>query len=184
MEDKLRNFLDKIYELEGLVHLALHRDNSSPHFLELIEKKGEEIAKLCSIFNNKEVTESKKEEYLTTISEGQNLQSGLPFSLEEYTLEEPERTEDNQSFPKKPSNSDRAPLEERHGKLVFSINERFRFKKELFGNSDADFNNTLALVASMEDYEEAENYFINEEGLEIRNPVVTEFLGVIKRYFQ
>lgn len=175
MDSNLRDLLDKIYELEGLVHLALKRDDSSEDFLRLISKKGREIGEICANVDAVSIEETP-----------QPSESVESFSLEEYSLdEEPTNKEEEkeQSFPiyeLKDPNQDEKP----RGKLVFSINERFRFRKELFENSDADFNNTLALVASMEDYEEAEDYFLNEEGFDSKNPIVIEFLDVIKKYFK
>ena len=54
----------------------------------------------------------------------------------------------------------------------------------MFDESDIDFNNTLALVASMENYEEAEDYFINELGMNVNDLTVNEFLDVIRKYFR
>lgn len=188
METKLRDLLDKIYELEGLVHLALKRDDSSADFLRLISKKGAEIGEICNNLKAEPLEEAK-------LKEPEEKKDLSAFSLEEYTIdEEPNKNdssyylEDESDFvseqiDKRPSEFiDKQP--HTRGKLVFSINERFRFRKELFDNSDVDFNTTLALVASMENYDEAEDYFINEEGFDPSNPVVKEFMDVIKRYFK
>lgn len=179
MEAKLRELLDKIYELEGLVHLALKRDDSSKDFIRLITKKGKEIGEISSSVkgNTKDDIEENQPEKTT-------------FSIDEYSIDEYSDTnplipelEQREKIDNEKNKGEVEP-EHQRGKLVFSINERFRYRKELFDNSDADFNNTLALVASMENYEEAEDYFINEEGFDPRNPIVMEFMEVIKRYFK
>ena len=183
MQSNLKELLDKIYELEGLVHLALKREEDSEDFVRLISKKGKEVGGLCQNLLEEDKAIPKMID-----------KTDSNFDLEEYSLEEDsesivnspvlseilERIEDEtQAEDLKITSSD-----SQKGKLVFSINERFRFKRELFDNSDADFNNTLALVASMETYEEAEEYFINEEGFDPSDPVVKEFMEVIKRYFK
>ena len=89
--------------------------------------------------------------------------------------------EDDNEIPLKKQRS-RASATPR-GRLVFSINDRYRFKRELFNNSDVEFNTTLAFVASMESYDEAEEYFIGELGLDENNPAVIDFLGVLWKYF-
>lgn len=194
MESGLRELLDKIYELEGLVHLALKRDVSSDDFLRLIARKGMEISELCKV-KREEANEEKsiqlnQTEYQITEEEHQHLSPSLePFILEEYSIdEEISESDDNSLEVVEPADNQESEKnnnpEEQRGKLVFSINDRFRFRKELFDNSDIDFNNTLALVASMENYEEAEDYFINEEGFDKNNPVVIEFFDVLKRYFK
>ncbi|MCH5241603.1 MAG: hypothetical protein J1F67_04160 [Muribaculaceae bacterium] len=182
MQSYLQNLLDKTYELEGLIHLAIKRDEDRKDFLRLISKKGNEIAELINSF---ELINDEPSEVVPT--------SITNFILEEYALDEdtiaPESSLDKaekkdivtaETTEKK---IDRIN-EPQKGKLVFSINERFRFRKELFDNSDADFNTSLALVASMDNFEEAEDYFINEEGFDTNNPVVKEFMNIIKKYFK
>lgn len=176
MENKLRELLDKTYELEGLIHLALKRVDSSDDFLRLISKKGKEVGDICHDLIKEEKEEQPEEENV------------LPqFSLEEYSLDEEQESIEEKSIEKVAAieaGEKKTILPSQRGRLIFSINERFRFRKELFNNSDADFNNTLALVASMEDYEEAEDYFLNEEEFDRNNPVVKEFLWLIKNYFK
>ena len=171
MEENLRDLLDKIYELEGLVHLALKRDDSSDDFLRLIIKKGQEVSEVC-----KGLTKDDKKSNISHDS------SESMFPLQEYTIDE--ELNDEEFNNKEKQEGEKAINTSQRGKLVFSINERFRFRNELFDKSDVDFNNTLALIASMEDYEEAEEYFLNEEGFNLNNPIVVEFLEIIKRYFK
>lgn len=174
MESKLRKLLDTIYELEGLVHLALKRDDATGDFIRLISVKGEEVGAIVAGLNSSEES-----------AEISSEESKENFYLEEYSIDEEtdKYTGISQELPDSPGPSSKEDNLQR-GKLVFSVNERFRFRRELFNGSDADFNNNLALVASMEDYEEAENYFINEEGFDRNNPAVAEFLEILIRYFK
>ena len=185
MNNSLRTLLDRIYELEGLVHLAMQREDVARDFIRLISDKGNDVAAMCNALSEASGSGS---------STGTpQYDSGMTAPLPDLQLEEYEIIEDRDSDPGREAASvakdDKGGLqpavsEAKNGKLVFSINERFRFKKELFSNSDVDFNNTLALVASMDNYEEAEEYFLNEEGFDIANPLVREFLEVLKRYFK
>lgn len=68
-------------------------------------------------------------------------------------------------------------------KPAFCINDRFRFRRELFNNSDADFNSAMDMVAAMDDYEEAEDYFIGALGWDVENPEVMDFMAIIRNYF-
>lgn len=65
----------------------------------------------------------------------------------------------------------------------FTINDKFRFRRELFGNSDSEFTDALNLVEAMSSYEEAEDYFITDLGWDREMPEVGEFLTVIEHYF-
>lgn len=69
-------------------------------------------------------------------------------------------------------------------KPAFCINDRFRFRRELFGNSDAEFNATMDHVVTMDDYEEAEDYFLGDLGWDIENPEVADFMSIIRNYFE
>ncbi|MCH5225627.1 MAG: hypothetical protein J1D77_06480 [Muribaculaceae bacterium] len=167
MNDKIRKLIDKVYELEGLLHLSLKREDASGDFLRLIAKKGREVGALCESLPGEEKGRG-------AVDNSEETEAGSPsaFSLDEYSIDE-ENEEEN-----------KAEKTGGRGKLVFSINERFRFKKELFRNSDADFNTTLALVASMDSYDEAESFFLDEEGFDKNQPAVREFLEIIKKYFK
>lgn len=66
----------------------------------------------------------------------------------------------------------------------FSINDNFRFRRELFGNSAADFTASLAVVEGLTDYKAAEEYFFNDLQWNAENPEVEEFMGRIAEYFK
>ena len=176
MEKALKDLIDKLYELEGLALLISKRRDASLELKRLISSKGQEIGEICRSLYDDSVKEN---------NHGKNTDSF--FSLDEYSID------DDQGYEYRGDGAIKTPIQEEpqakkdfenRGKLVFSVNDKFRFRKELFNNSDVDFNNTVALVASMEDYNEAEDYFINEEGFDPANPVVKEFMDIIKRYFQ
>lgn len=67
---------------------------------------------------------------------------------------------------------------------ALSLNDRFRFRRELFGNSDVNMNDTLNLIDTMDDYAEAREYITHDLGWSIGEPVVKEFLELIDRHFK
>ena len=203
-KERLNELLDSIYELEGLVHLALTRDDSPERLPELIVKKGEELARHAVTvaeatapsskdFSGKAEAATSKEDITAEVAPVLDMQQEpmeeqplyvvdkgdmeADFALGSSPIEEDMQSVVETVFDALPSNEPR-------GKLVFSINDRYRFKRELFNNSDADFNNTLALVASMEDYDEAEDYFLGELQWDPKRVEVVDFLEVLKRYFK
>ena len=66
---------------------------------------------------------------------------------------------------------------------AFTLNDRFRFKRELFGGNDEDFTDTLQLLSEMDSYSEAEDYLLNDMMWDKDNPAVTDFLAVLSRNF-
>jgi hypothetical protein len=81
-----------------------------------------------------------------------------------------------------------APEEPTSGKRyeirkLFSINDKFRFRRELFSNNISDFNVSLDLVTVMRRYDEAEDYFYNDLQWDRDNEDVIEFMNKIQEYF-
>ena len=66
---------------------------------------------------------------------------------------------------------------------AFSLNDRFRFRRELFGNSDAEMNDTLNLVEAMLNREEACDYFYHDLQWDRDNPEVIDFMAIIDKHF-
>lgn len=66
---------------------------------------------------------------------------------------------------------------------MFTVNDKFRFRRELFGNSDTEFTDTLNLVEAMRNYNEAEDYFYNDLAWDAEASEVQEFMAVVNRYF-
>ncbi len=67
---------------------------------------------------------------------------------------------------------------------ALSLNDRFRFRRELFGNSDVKMAETLALLDAMEDYAEASQYLTDDLGWDAKEPVVEEFLALVEKHFK
>ncbi|MCM1518404.1 MAG: hypothetical protein NC117_07170 [Pseudoflavonifractor sp.] len=65
----------------------------------------------------------------------------------------------------------------------FTINDKFRFRRELFGNSETEFADTLNLVSAMGSLSEAEDYFYGDLEWDADNEEVKDFMDVISRYF-
>ena len=67
---------------------------------------------------------------------------------------------------------------------ALSLNDRFRFRRELFGNSDIRMTETLALLDTMEGYTEAREYLTEDLGWDAEEPVVKEFLSLVENHFK
>lgn len=66
---------------------------------------------------------------------------------------------------------------------AFSINDQFRFRRELFGNNAAEMTDAIHLVEAMESFAEAEEYFYGTLGWDKESEEVNEFMTIIKNHF-
>ncbi len=66
---------------------------------------------------------------------------------------------------------------------AFTLNDRFRFRRELFRNSDEEFKETVDVIGSMSSMEEAEEYFFNDLCWDEASPVVKEFMAIVGKHF-
>lgn len=66
---------------------------------------------------------------------------------------------------------------------AFTLNDRFRFRRELFRNSDEEFKETLEVIGSMSSMEEAEDYFFNDLCWDPSSPEVKEFMAIVAKHF-
>ncbi|MDE7396274.1 MAG: hypothetical protein K2M98_00950 [Muribaculum sp.] len=71
----------------------------------------------------------------------------------------------------------------RNLRKAFSLNDRFRFRRELFGNSDAAFSDTLDLVEAMRSIDEAREYFFDELEWDTDSEEVKDFMDIIIKHF-
>ena len=65
---------------------------------------------------------------------------------------------------------------------AFSINDKFRFRRELFSNSIQDYNEAIDIIAAMSSYDEAEDYFYNDLCWDPDNTEVKAFMEIVSRY--
>lgn len=68
-------------------------------------------------------------------------------------------------------------------KRMLTLNDRFRFRRELFANSETDFADALNIVGAMESLDEAEEYFYNDLGWTRDDETVMEFMDIVIRFF-
>lgn len=192
---------DKVYELEGLLELAQLREDRISELEPLIlsrlndlrlpcgedrEEAVETVEKVSvvsdSLFPDPEVTAPAPEIPVKPTSEKVSIVEPEKVSIVEpgkVSIVEPE--EPRRSYPVQ----DQLPAGDFTStarKPAFCLNDRFRFRRELFANSDAEFSAAMNMVASMENYEEAEEYFLGELGWNPEKQEVVDFLAVISQY--
>lgn len=91
--------------------------------------------------------------------------------------------EDSFSCEKTGGVTDYISSEHKDIRKYFTINDRYRFRRELFSNNEHDFVDNLNLVQAMSCYEDAEDYFYNDLQWDSESEDVVEFMSIIFRYF-
>lgn len=66
---------------------------------------------------------------------------------------------------------------------AFTINDKFLFRRELFGGNDAEMTDTIDLLASMHSLAEAEEYLYDDLQWDRENDTVRDFMAIIANYF-
>lgn len=65
----------------------------------------------------------------------------------------------------------------------FSLNDKFRFRRELFGGSDADFSEALDNIAAFDNLSDAEDYLYSQLRMDPDDDNVKSLVEVISGYF-
>ncbi len=66
---------------------------------------------------------------------------------------------------------------------AFTLNDKFLFRRELFGNDAEAFNDSLALIASMSTFHEVEEYVYYDLCFDRDSEEVAEFMNILSNYF-
>jgi hypothetical protein len=68
-------------------------------------------------------------------------------------------------------------------KKAFTLNDKFRFRRELFGNSNTEMSEAIDMVSAMVTYDEATDYFYNDLGWDANDEHVKDFMTIIANHF-
>lgn len=103
-------------------------------------------------------------------------------SAETVEADAPEVAEEKHAE-EKPAQKETAAVRNDTVNVEFTINDKFRFRRELFSNSDVDMSDALQIASRMNSREELEDYFYNDLCLDPENPVVKDFMRIIGHRF-
>ncbi len=146
-------------------------ENVSPNVGDVSFSSGttpEEVSVVCeNITDSDEVSDINEDESEITIDGDEPSAVDISEELEpELTIDEKLARENSRNLRK-----------------AFSLNDRFRFRRELFGNSDAAFTDTLDLVEAMRSVDEAREYFFEELEWDPDSDEVKDFMDIITKHF-
>lgn len=67
---------------------------------------------------------------------------------------------------------------------AFTLNDKFLFRRELFGGSDQEFSDTIDLLSAMHSLDEAREYLFDDLQWDPKSDVVKDFMDIITNHFR
>lgn len=188
----LNEIKDRIYEAEGLLELLRLRGEKLDELRPLVLARLDEARRALIEFGNdetpmkgdtpmKEVTPMKEETEPKKVTETKvdTLQEDNAPLYAVVNDETVGQKADSEVISQKTVNM----ADKKAVKPAFCLNDRFRFRRSIFGGSDADFNAAMDYIATLDSYEEAEEMFYGDMDLNPESPDVIDFMNIIKEYF-
>ncbi|MDE6642945.1 MAG: hypothetical protein K2K27_02475 [Muribaculaceae bacterium] len=149
-----------------------------------------------------EVSQSVTEE-AGVVSEAQQTEESKPISAKiEPALPEGEPNQTEQIEPEQPKQVEETKVQtptepesqisldqklsrkiSKNFRQAISLNDKFRFRRELFGNSSQQYDAALDLIGEMSSFEEARDYFLDNYGWDADNDDVKSFFEILSNHF-
>ena len=191
MDNSLETLLKQVLELEGLLLIAVKRGDDAPSVVyDMIRQKAAAIGGMAEVkapYNEQGIDalpdDEPDDDITVEFVDEPEPEAEQPVAEPVAEVEpelEPEPDPDDQ-----PLTLDEALQRDMTKDLrqAFSLNDRYRYRRELFGNSDSVMNETLNLIEAMHSFDEAEDYFYNDLQWEHDSPEVADFMVIIKNHF-
>ncbi len=131
-------------------------------------------------------------------TDGEEIPSDEPIAPVETqetqeTQEQPEPEPKPMPKPVKPDTKSAEPMKldekltiegSRDIRRAFTLNDRFRFRRELFENSEARFVEALDVISAMSSFDEAQEYFYDDLCWDPESEHVKEFMQKVLNHFR
>lgn len=176
-KSQLDRIKDKFYEAEGLLELLQLRTDKAtelaPMILTRIDEARDLMATLASdiAFSAREEGESDPGEPKSAPAPSKESAPAPEAVIVEDKTEKVAPAAHTEPAPKKPASP------------TFCLNDHFRFRRTIFGGSEADFNAAVAHLSELNDPDAAEKYLIVETGLDPDDPDVADFLEIVRKSY-
>lgn len=206
MKERYRNILEKVYEVEGLLLLAMSKEETPEGLDDLIERRLSELMadeETCGEVAAPVASEEQAEAPDVTVVAPEAAVEKDPVAplvedtvdigepdMTFYALEDDDDPRDSRmgaSRPPRASGRDEARRRKEPGRPqpVFSLNDRFLFIREIFEGDAAAFNAALNRVAASSGFADAQDFLVGECGLRPDDEETdARFLAVIEAYFK
>jgi hypothetical protein len=108
----------------------------------------------------------------------------IPPSPPAVEAENEKFTQDERTPPRSFNDNVQTPPAALDLKREISLNDRFLFQRELFGNDRQGMNNMMSKLNSFNNYDDAEQFLKETTSWDFDNQTVMDFLAVIRKGFR
>lgn len=183
MNTLLNRIIQLNVELEGTLRVAVNRP--SEEALDSAKKKFAEISALFAMLTPASLIASDEEQRTEIKAEeaegGETAPQPEPdvkdVNDDSGILKEIEATESETTIP---APKHKEPVDIRK---IFTLNDKFLFKRVLFDNNEAEFNDTLLLFSSMQSFDEIEEYVYDDLRWDSTDAHVRDFMNIVRTHF-
>lgn len=174
--------LDLCFEIEGLIALIIKREDDVPENVHtLLARKISELSNIYGL-SPEGIRESEQAEDIAQNAEFEQSEDADVPVEEAETEPEPE-IEAEPTTESKASEAAPEPETEKTS-IALTLNDKFRFKRELFGNNAAELSDALDVVNAVSSKAELEDYFYNDLCWDPENPDVKDFMEIASARFK
>ena len=185
--------MDLTFEIEGLLMLMRERGDDCPAEAEiLLASKARMLAGYFSEPSEENLKDSEPEvETIETIKV--EAKEADPVS---NVLQDNEEADVNKDEPLDVPTFDQIGFDQsirldeklardsaRDLRRAFTLNDRFRFRRELFGNSENRLVEAIDIIDAMNSLDEAEEYFYGDLGWDRESDDVKDFMAIVANHF-
>ena len=201
MSRNYNELLKAAYEIEGLLALQAQRGNNAIATVD--EMIADKIAMLSREFEAESDTDDAEAQVETIVETAVSEPVIAPEPAIEPIAKEPETTPSaDEAIAKAAVEEERADADVRPApdmsitldeKLAreraqdifkaFTLNDKFRFRRELFRGSQAEFDDALNIISQMSTIEEAEEYIYDDLCWNRDNEDVKAFMDIVTKHF-
>lgn len=204
MNNDMTGLLNLAYEIEGLLLLRINRGDETPSEMkELLAGKAKQLADALAACDAAteacDATTASCDSAVACDAPAAEAEAEITAETavaghEEAAAPTPESEIAESTEAEEKADADEAPsgltLDEKLAReraadisKAFTLNDRFRFCRELFRNSNEEFKETLEVIGSMADMDEAEEYFYNDLCWDSEKEEVREFMAIVAKHF-
>lgn len=176
--------LDLCFEIEGLIALIIKREDDVPENVHtLLARKISELSNIYGLAPEG-IRESEQAEDIAQNAEfEQSEDADVPVEEAETEAEPEPEIEAEPETETKASEAAPEPETEK-ASIALTLNDKFRFKRELFGNNAAELSDALDVVNAVSSKAELEDYFYNDLCWDPENPDVKDFMEIASARFK